>query len=96
VARKENSQPLDEEEQDRPLFEYDDIEGTLAGFYTPRFIRALNFPGFHLHFLTADRGYGGHLHECRTERVRIGIQFVCRLELDLPVTLDYLCAHLPR
>ena len=96
VARQDNYQPLVEDEQNRPVFEYENINGVLAGFYTPKFIRSLNFPGFHLHFLTADRKYGGHLHECRTERVRIGIQFIHRLKLDLPITLDYLTANLPR
>lgn len=96
VARQDNYQPLREDDQNRPVFEYENINGVLAGFYTPKFIRALNFPGFHLHFLTDDRKYGGHLHECRTEGVQIGIQFIHRLKLDLPMTLDYLTANLPR
>lgn len=96
VARQENYQPLSEDHQNRPVFEYENITGVLAGFYTPKFIRALNFPGFHLHFLTAGREGGGHLHECRTGRIRIGIQIVRRLEMDLPITLDYLTANLPR
>jgi acetolactate decarboxylase len=96
VARQANYQPLVEDETNRPTFEYENISGVLAGFYTPKFIRALNFPGFHLHFLTADRKYGGHLYECQTERVQIGIQFIHRLKLDLPITLDYLTANLPR
>jgi acetolactate decarboxylase len=96
VARQENYQPLSEDQQNRPVIEYENIHGVLAGFYTPKFIRALNFPGFHLHFLTAGREYGGHLHECRTGRIQIGIQIIGRLELDLPITLDYLTAHLPR
>jgi acetolactate decarboxylase len=96
VARQENHQPLSDDHGDRPVFSYENIDGVLAGFYTPKFIRALNFPGFHLHFLTAGRDSGGHLFECRTGRMRIGIQIVHRLELDLPVTLDYLTANLPR
>jgi acetolactate decarboxylase len=96
VTRHDNYQPLAEDEQHHPVFEYKNINGVLAGFYTPKFIRALNFPGFHLHFLTADREYGGHLLECETEHVQIGIQFVHRLKLDLPITLDYLTANLPR
>ena len=96
VARQENYQPLSEDQQNRPVFEYENITGVLAGFYTPKFIRALNFPGFHLHFLTGGREFGGHLHECRTGRIQIGIQVIGRLELDLPITLDYLTAHLPR
>jgi acetolactate decarboxylase len=96
VTRHDNYQPLVEDEQNRPAFEYENINGVLAGFYTPKFIRALNFPGFHLHFLTANREYGGHLHECQTGGVQIGIQFIHRLKLDLPITLDYLTANLPR
>ena len=96
VARQENYQPLSEDQQNRPIFEYENITGVLAGFYTPKFLRALNFPGFHLHFLTDGREYGGHLHECRTGRVQIGIQIIQRLELNLPITLDYLTAQLPR
>jgi len=96
VSRQNNYQPLLEDEQNRPVFEYENINGVLAGFYTPKFIRSLNFPGFHLHFLTADREYGGHLQECQTEGVQIGIQFIHRLKLDLPITLDYLTANLPR
>ncbi|MDQ5986221.1 MAG: Alpha-acetolactate decarboxylase [Syntrophus sp. SKADARSKE-3] len=96
VARQNNYQPLVEDEKNRPTFEYENIYGVLAGFYTPKFIRALNFPGFHMHFLTADRKHVGHLHECQTEHIQIGIQFIPRLKLDLPITLDYLAANLPR
>lgn len=96
VARQENYQPLSEDHHNRPVFKYENVTGVLAGFYTPKFIRALNFPGFHLHFLTAGREGGGHLYECRTGRIQIGIQVVKRMELDLPITLDYLTANLPR
>lgn len=96
VARHDNYEPLVEDEENRPVFEYENVSGVLAGFYTPKFIRALNFPGFHLHFLTSGRECGGHLQECQTEGVRIGIQFIHRLKLDLPITLDYLTANLPR
>ena len=96
VARQQNYQPLSEDDHNRPVFAYENINGVLAGFYTPKFIRALNFPGFHLHFLTANRECGGHLHECQTGRVQIGIQFIRQLKLNLPITLDYLTASLPR
>ncbi len=96
VSRQENYQPLNEDDHNRPALTYENIAGVLAGFYTPKFIRSLNFPGFHLHFLTADRQYGGHLHTCRTARIEIGIQFIQQLRLNLPMTLDYLTAHLPR
>jgi len=76
------------------VFEYNDVKGTLAGFYTPRFIKSLLNPGFHLHFLSEDRLHGGHMDQCRLNRLSIGIQIIPRLELNLPITLDYLTAKL--
>lgn len=96
VHRQENYTSLTNTEEIQPSFEYHNIEGTMAGFYMPKFIRSLCMPGYHLHFLTADRKYGGHLHECRLKQARISIQQVPRLKMDLPLTLDYLTAKLTR
>jgi len=96
VTRQENYRPVEETGENFPGFLYENIEGTMAGFYTPKFIKSLNLPGFHLHFMTADRSRGGHVNECRLERVRIALQHVPRLTLNLPMTLDYLTAPLRR
>lgn len=90
VPKQENYRPLVEVARDQPTFDFQDIDGTLAGFYTPAFMASLNVPGPHLHFLSADLKHGGHLLECRPRRVQIGIQFISRLELSLPLTFDYL------
>jgi hypothetical protein len=52
----------------------------------PHFMRDL--------FLTADRRRGGHMFQCRPQKVRISIQFVTELKLNLPITLDYLATDL--
>lgn len=39
-------------------------EGTLVGYYSPSFVKGVNVPGFHWHFLTADRKGGGHVLDC--------------------------------
>lgn len=67
-----------------------DVYGTLAGFYTPKFLKALGIPGFHFHFLTDDRTFGGHLKECTLRHARISVQFISRIELDLPSTFDFM------
>jgi acetolactate decarboxylase len=92
VPKQETQRPISEV---RPaIFEYQDVKGTLAGFYTPRFIKSLLNPGYHLHFLSADRQHGGHLDQCRLKRLSIGLQIIPRLELNLPFTIDYLTAKL--
>jgi len=96
VPKQENYRPLVEVARDQPIFDYNDIDGTLVGFYNPPFIASVNVPGYHLHFLSEDRRLGGHLLECRMQKGRIGLQHVPTMELDLPVTFDYLTTDLTR
>ena len=90
VPKQENYRPLIEVAKDQPVFDFSDIEGTLAGFFTPSFMSSINVPGIHLHFLSKDYLYGGHLLECCSQNVRAGVQFIPTLELSLPISLDYL------
>lgn len=92
VPKQEGSRPISEVKP--AVFEYENVSGTLAGFFTPRFIKSLLNPGYHLHFLTEDRLHGGHMDQCRLKRSTISIQVIPRLELNLPITLDYLTAKL--
>ncbi len=96
VPRSENYRPLVEATANQPIFDFYDVEGCLAGFYTPRFMESLNAPGYHMHFLTEDRRHGGHLIDCTLKKARIGIQHVPKLDLGLPITLDFLTANLTR
>jgi acetolactate decarboxylase len=90
VPKQENYRPLVEVTKEQPTFNFTNLEGTLAGFFTPSFMASVSVPGLHLHFLSADLKCGGHLLECRPPRGRIGIQFVNKLELSLPISVDYL------
>jgi acetolactate decarboxylase len=90
VPRQESYRPIVEATRDQSTFDFQDIQGTIAGFFTPSFMASLNVPGFHLHFLSSDLKHGGHLLECIPVKAEIGIQFIDKLELSLPMTLDYL------
>ncbi len=90
VPKQENYRTLVEVAQKQTLFQYENVSGTLVGFFTPTFMASLSVPGLHLHFLSADHRSGGHLLECRPRKVRVGVQFISRLELALPLSLDYL------
>lgn len=92
VPRQENHRPI--QEVTPRVFEYHETRGTVIGFYTPEFIKSLASPGYHLHFLNSELNHGGHLHECRMSEGRISLQFISTVELNLPVTLDYLTANL--
>lgn len=90
VPKQNSYRPLVEVAQEQPVFDFENVTGTLAGFFTPVFMSSLNVPGLHLHFLSDDRRHGGHLLGCVPRQVRVDLQFIHRLELALPMTLDYL------
>ena len=90
VPKSECYIPLVEIAREQPVFEFENITGTLAGFYTPAFMSSISVPGMHLHFLSDDLAHGGHLLSCRPRRVRAGIQSLHTVELALPTTSYYL------
>ena len=96
VPRQESYRPLVEVAREQPEFEYHEIRGIMTGYWTPTFMESLTVPGYHLHFLSEARDRGGHLLACRTRRVRIAIQHLPRLEVGLPISLDYLTATFTR
>ena len=90
VPKSECYIPLVEIAKEQPVFEFTDIRGTLAGFYTPDFMASVSVPGMHLHFLSDDLAHGGHLLSCRPRRVSVGVQPLYTVELALPTTPYYL------
>ena len=57
--------PLTEVTKNQPVFEIAKVKGSLVGFWSPAFVQGINVPGFHLHFISQDRTFGGHLLDCR-------------------------------
>ena len=90
VPKQDNYRTLVEVAREQTLFQFDNVSGTLVGFFTPTFMASLSVPGLHLHFLSADLSSGGHVLECRPRKIRVGVQFINRLELALPMSMDYL------
>jgi len=53
--------------QVQTTFSFDDISGTAVGFWFPEYMKAINVPGFHFHFLDASRRVGGHLFDLKLQ-----------------------------
>jgi len=96
VAKQEKSVGLEAAAREEPIFEFHDVEGTIVGFFTPDYLRGVNVPGYHLHFITADRASGGHMLDCRTTDVTIKIHHTPEFELGTPGTEEFLKADLSR
>ncbi|MBQ7158369.1 MAG: acetolactate decarboxylase [Treponema sp.] len=48
-------------ETDQTFFDLTNVSGTIVGLYCPDYMDKLNTPGWHFHFITADKKMGGHL-----------------------------------
>jgi acetolactate decarboxylase len=96
MCRTREGVPLVQAAAVQPEFEFHDVVGTLVGFWTPAYAKTLNVPGYHLHFLSADRRSGGHLLQCRGSNLRLQIQREGEYHLALPETEDFLKADLRR
>ena len=96
MRRTKEGVPLVQAAAIQPEFEFNDISGSLVGFWTPEYAKSLNVPGYHLHFISGDRTRGGHLLQCRGKNLRLQIQREGDYHIVLPETQDFLKANLRR
>jgi len=62
VPRQDKPYPaLAEVTKHQPVFELKDTKGTVIGFRSPAFVKGINVPGYHMHFLTENKEAGGHV-----------------------------------
>ena len=58
--------PLAQVAKSEAIFEYTNVTGTLIGFRCPPYIKGINVPGYHFHFLSDDKTKGGQVLGLRT------------------------------
>lgn len=96
MCKTEEGTPLAQAALTQPEFDFEHIAGTLVGFWSPQYAKAFNVPGYHLHFLSADRRHGGHLLQCAGKGLRLRLQTEANVQVALPETEDFLKADLTR
>jgi acetolactate decarboxylase len=73
-------------------FHFADVEGTLVGLWSPSFSSAFSVPGYHFHFISADRQQGGHLLDVQATEVRLKVEALTDFHLALPESEAFLKA----
>jgi len=96
MCRTDEGVPLIEAAAHQPEFHLRGVAGTMVGFWSPPYTRALEVPGYHLHFITAGRDAGGHVLDCAGRDLRVQLQEVRDLRVALPASEEFLKADLTR
>jgi acetolactate decarboxylase len=71
------------------VFEFENISGTLVGFRTPEYFNGINVPGYHLHFITANRSEGGHVLELELQSGTAALDTTTAFFMELPTSGNF-------
>ena len=66
------------------VFERHDVEGTLVALRSPSYAKDVNMAGWHMHFLSRDRTFGGHVLDIRLDSGNARIAQLHAFEMVLP------------
>jgi acetolactate decarboxylase len=72
------------------VFEFDNVTGTIVGFYTPEYVEGLNVPGYHLHLITEDRMAGVHILELALNNSEVWLDATSGFNMALPSSGDFI------
>jgi len=87
-------QPLSELGKKQSVETYENVEGTIIGFRTPKNWQGFGVAGEHLHFITHDRTAGGHVLEMTAEKVEMQMAVASNVHVELPTSEDFNAAKL--
>lgn len=73
----------------------ENVEGTLIGFRSPRYMQGISVAGDHLHFISAARSQGGHVLAFEAEaKLELKATVIWKVHLELPRHPDFNNANL--
>jgi acetolactate decarboxylase len=77
--------PLTEVVAEQHVFELANVMGTMLGFRFPAYAEGIEVSGYHLHFISEDRGRGGHVLGSRSGgTLRVQLDPAGELHVELP------------
>ncbi len=81
--------PLAEVAKEEAIFEFNNINGTMVGFWLPEYLKDINISGFHFHFISDNEKSGGHVLECNLKNVQLEIDYIRDINISLPDTKSF-------
>lgn len=75
----------------QPEFSADEISGTIVGFFTPNLFQGAAAAGFHLHFISDDHQFGGHVLDFELSKGNVELMELAEFRQHFPTeNTDYL------
>ncbi len=71
------------------FFETNNVQGILIGYYLPKYFAKLNVPGYHFHFLSDDKKFGGHVLSVAVKNTQLYIDKLYNVKLALLKTKEF-------
>ncbi|WP_299115103.1 acetolactate decarboxylase [uncultured Winogradskyella sp.] len=85
VPKQETSIRLTEVAKDiKPFIKPSETRGTLVGFYFPSYMKDINVTGYHFHFLSDDKLFGGHVLDIEVLKAELIINPIYGFQMILP------------
>ena len=95
-AQKPPYPPLLAVVKHQAVFDWAQVDGELVGFLSPAYAKGTGAPGWHLHFLSADKTKGGHLLAATLGAVKVEVDLTPNLSIALPTSGPFLHLDLER
>ncbi len=75
--------------KNQSVFNFTNVTGSVVGLWAPDFVKGLNVPGYHLHFITEDRKAGGHILEIQVANATVQVDITPGFAMELPTSGDF-------
>jgi acetolactate decarboxylase len=76
--------PLADVTKAQPVFDLQEVSGTIVGFRLPEYIKGINMPGYHFHFISDDAVSGGHVLDLEIKNADVLIDTCDKFFLVVP------------
>ncbi len=76
------------------VFNLQSTQGELVGFWCPAWLKGINVPGYHIHYLNKQRSAGGHVLDCVLTKGVVKLDITPNIALNTPMDPAFVEADL--
>lgn len=76
------------------VFDLKSTQGELVGFWCPNWMKGINVPGYHIHYLNKQRSAGGHVLDCVLTKGVVKLDITPNITLNTPMDSAFVEADL--